>query len=302
MPHTITYTSLSNVVPQQRLLMFEKVFQTTDPIELHGAYMWSVKVAASLQPLLSILEVSLRNAIHSSATIHIGPDWYDKLATRVRSYWKTAQRDQSNIKYHHDEIARIKKKISGKTLPKGLKKTDLIVAKLDFGFWDNLLRECFAINGNSKALWPQCMPSVFPNVPNGHTNLTIHTEITALRELRNDIAHHSPVWKHATVHDELSAVTYVNTKIDKIIEIISWLSNDAVTWLSIHMLLAEAKRIASIEFLHLLQRKNINEMGVKPNLLKRNLTKQLKTLKKESFRLISCNGNHMYVLTKITNH
>lgn len=68
--------------PNQRLLMYQRIFNTTTPIELHGTYIWSVKVAAAIQPLLSTLEVALRNSIHTCGTQFIAPNWYEVLSTR----------------------------------------------------------------------------------------------------------------------------------------------------------------------------------------------------------------------------
>ncbi|EOD9565240.1 TPA: hypothetical protein ACN34E_004507 [Vibrio parahaemolyticus] len=300
MPHSITYKALSNVLPQQRLSMYEKIFRTNDPVEIHGSYIWSVKVAASIQPLLSTLEVALRNSIHNSATASISDDWYDALSTRVRSSWKHKGRDKSNIAWHQSQVQNIKTKIQGKQAPKGLNKHDLLVAKMDFGFWDNLLRACFSINGDSNALWPQCMPSVFPNLPKGHTNTTVQTKISELRELRNDIAHNSPVWKHKSVKDEQSALVYVNSKIDEILEVIQWLSQEKVDWIEVHMLKAEARRVASEEYLHLCQRKNMNDIQEKFGGYKRRFRSKLKTLDRNHFNVLTTNKNELYMITKIS--
>lgn len=286
-PETIPYAKLANVLPTQRLLVYSKTFNTTDPVELHGAYIWSVKCSAAMYPLLSALEVALRNSIHNEATQVIAIDWYDQLATRVRSNWPgTHKIDTSNIAWHKTQVAQIKYKIRKKQPPVGLKKPDLLVAKMDFGFWDNLLRECFSVNGNPKALWPQCIPKVFPNLPQGHTLTNIQLEITSLRELRNDIAHHSPVWKHGSVSDQKSAIKYLNDQIDKILEIISWLSTDKVDWLEVHMLQAEARRIASEDFLYLCQRKNMDTLKVKYSCYKRAFRSKLKALEGNQFNLV----------------
>lgn len=299
MPHTISYSNLCNVLPQQRLLMYEKVFNTTDPLELHGAYIWSIKLAASIYPLLSTLEVALRNSIHTTATQLIGVDWYDKLATKVRTQYQSPQRDQSNIDWHNKQIADIKKKIKRKTPARGLNKHDLLVAKMDFGFWDNLLRECFLVNGNPMALWPRCTPIVFPNLPSGYTNKNAHDEISELRELRNDIAHHSPIWKNRTVHDKLTAITYINQRINKIVEVIGWLSRDKVNWIEVHMLVAEARRVASINYLELCQRKDMNHVEVKFSCFRRELKKQFKILNINEFKVIN-NSSSLFLITKIS--
>lgn len=300
MPNTITYSALSNVLPPQRLSVYEKVFGTSSAIELHGAYIWSVKLAASIHPLLSALEVALRNSIHNCATQAIATDWYDKLNTKVRVSWKDGKRDQSNINWHKSQVQKVKSKLARKTPAKGLTVHDLLVAKMDFGFWDNLLKECFSKNGDNQALWPQCMPKVFPNLPKGHTNVTVQIEISQLRELRNDISHNSPIWKHKSVFDEQTALSYVSSKIDKIIEIIKWLSNEKVDWLEIHMLQSDAQRAASQESLHLYQRKNIIDLQEQFSCYKRNFRTKLKKLDKSQFNLVKTGSGELYMMTKIS--
>lgn len=299
MPNTITYTNLANVLPEERLLMYQKVFGTQNAIELHGAYIWSVKVAACMHPLLSALEVALRNSIHISASKIIGANWYDVLKTNVRKSWSSKNRDINNITWHNNEIARVKNKIKNKTPPKGLTIHDLLVAKMDFGFWDNLLRQCFSCNGDKSALWPQCMPDVFPNIPKGYTNSSVQKEVSLLRDMRNDIAHNSPIWKNRAVTDTNSAVRYINSMIDKILEIISWLSTEKVNWLEVHMLKAEAQRIASKEYLLLCQRKDIRDITRPYTLYKRELRRKLKKLRKDEFDIIELNGSKLYMVTKI---
>lgn len=298
MPNTITYASLSNVLPNQRLLMYQRIFNTNSPIELHGTYIWSVKVAAAIQPLLSTLEVALRNSIHTCGTQFIATNWYEVLSTRVRTQFNQPSRDRANIQWHHSQVNETKRKLRSRTPPSGLTRHDLLVAKMDFGFWDNLLRECFSLNGDTNALWPQCTSSVFPNLPSGYTNATVQNEISKLRDLRNDIAHNSPVWKVRSVIDEQSAILYLNQQIDKIIEVIGWLSTDKVNWIQVHMLQAEAKRIASKDFLYLCQRKNMNPVCFSS--FKRNLRKQFKNLHTEQFTVIHTNNESLYMLTKIS--
>lgn len=301
MPHTITYSSLAQVLPPQRLAMYEKVFHTSDPIELHGTYIWSLKVAAGLPPLLSSLEVALRNSIHSTASNIIAPDWYDQLSTKIRKSWQTKKRDIANIQWHNQEIERVKRKISKKKPPKGLNKHDLLVAKMDFGFWDNLLKECFSINGDHQALWPQCIPTVFPNLPKGHTNASIQQEVSILRELRNNIAHNSPVWKHKQVTDSATAIHYINQLINKVVEIISWLSTEKVNWLEVHLLQSEAQRLASKDYLQLCQRKNLSRLSQHYSPYKREFRRNLKHLDKTGFDLITTSDSRLYMVTQVSD-
>jgi hypothetical protein len=78
----------------------------------------------------------------------------------VRTQFNQPKRDRANIQWHHSQVSDTKRKL--KTPPNGLTKHDLLVAKMDFGFWDNLLRECFSVNGDTKALWPHVHQVSFP--------------------------------------------------------------------------------------------------------------------------------------------
>ena len=130
------------------------------------------------------------------------------------------------------------------------------------------------------------------------TNATVQSEISKLRDLRNDIAHNSPVWKVRSVIDEQSAILYLNQQIDKIIEVIGWLSTDKVNWIQVHMLQAEAKRIATKEYLYLCQRKNINPVSF--SRFKRDLRKQFKNLNADNFTIVNTNSDSLFMLIKMT--
>ncbi|CAM5181594.1 hypothetical protein OURE66S_00677 [Oligella ureolytica] len=298
MPNNIQYHDLDRVIPPQRLDMFKRMFGTSDNLELYGAYLWSIKAATSLAPLISVLEVALRNSIHISASNAIGKNWYEILSTRIRNDWKSATRDKNNINWHHHEVKRVKQKIQRKTPPANLTKHDLLIAKMDFGFWINLLRACFFDNSNSQALWPKCIPTVFPGLSKGHTNMTIHQKIEPLRELRNDIAHNAPVWKHSTVRYVPEAISYLNGKIDDVLEILSWLSEEKVNWIEAHMVVAEARRIISMDYLHLCQQKTLSNQ-YSWSVYKRQLNSSLRCLEKNSFDLINYKNGNKYMVVRI---
>lgn len=137
------------------------------------------------------------------------------------------------------------------------------------------------------------------NTPYG-LNASIQREISSLRELRNDIAHNSPIWKHKTVIDQQTAIQYINHQLDKIVEIISWLSSEKVDWLEVHMLQSEARRVASIKYLHLCQRKNTNEFTEPLSSYKRSLRGKLKQLDKDEFDVIETFNNQLYLVAKLT--
>lgn len=157
------------------------------------------------------------------------------------------------------------------------------------------------MNGNSLALWPQCTPLVFPHLPKGHTNATIQKEITSIRELRNNIAHHSPAWKGKSVTDQGSAITYVNEQIDQVMKIIGWLSQEKVNWLEIHMLQAEARRIASQKYLLLCQRKEVDSFSQPFSRYQPNFQRYLKSIAANEFDVVNAGQDGLFMLTKVTS-
>ncbi len=88
MPHTIPYRPhlIENLISCERLESYKTVFCTTTDIELIGAYLWSVHVSAQLYPLLSAVEVGLRNAIDSTLTADLGKFWWKKSKLHYKSF------------------------------------------------------------------------------------------------------------------------------------------------------------------------------------------------------------------------
>ncbi|MGI2109706.1 hypothetical protein ACRN9C_09940 [Shewanella frigidimarina] len=110
----------------------------------------------------------------------------------------------------------------------------------------------------------------------------------------------SPIWKHKSVIDEQTAIIYLNSQIDKIINIINWLSSEKVDWLEVHMLQSEAKRIASREYLMMCQRKNISDLQNTFYGYKRSFRTKLKKLNKDKFDIVHVSNGDLYMVTKVS--
>ncbi len=66
------------------------------------------------------------------------------------------------------------------------------------------------------------------------------------------------------------------------------------------MLQSEARRIASIKYLHLCQRKNTDEFTEPLSSYKRSLRGKLKQLDKDEFDVIETFNNQLYLVAKLT--
>jgi len=67
------------------------------------------------------------------------------------------------------------------------------------------------------------------------------------------------------------------------------------------LLQAEAKRVASKNYLLLCQRKGMNELTAPFSHYKREFRSQLKQLDKDEFDLINTQSGNLYMVTKVTS-
>ena len=183
-------------------------------------YKNNIKISQALYPELSILEITLRNAINTM------------LCACISSTWLEDEIQQQNLLLDHDYDILIKayndlqNEYPTKSFTIGQ-----VIAKLNFGFWTNLCSKRY----NSK-IWTKkgCFKGVFVNFPKTQQQ-QIHTlsiKLRSVRKLRNRIFHYEPIFK--------KPIALLN-KYNEILEIISYLPcsdstilNDTTTFLEVY--------------------------------------------------------------------
>ena len=163
----------------------------------------NIEISESFYPLLSILEIGLRNNIDFQLRRKFNTDnWFEH-----PDFIKIASRFQvDRVSEARNGILREKKLItSGK-----------IVSELSFGFWTSLLDSKFEMT-----LWKN-IRLAFPNCPkNYRKRKTMSSKFNGIRKLRNRIFHHESVtWNLGVLKN------YKN----EIVEGIDWLDKDLLTW------------------------------------------------------------------------
>jgi hypothetical protein len=166
-------------------------------------YKANIEISESFYPLLSILEVGLRNQMDYQLTRKFNTDaWFDN-----NDFIKIVSRFQiDRITDARNSILREKKEITpGK-----------IISELSFGFWTSLLDSRF-----EKTLWKNLRLS-FPNCPKQiRQRKTMSSKFNGIRKLRNRIFHHESVtWN----------IDVIKNYRDEIIEAIDWLDKDLLDW------------------------------------------------------------------------
>lgn len=166
-------------------------------------YKANIEVSESFYPLLSILEIGLRNNIDYQLKRKFNDDnWYEN-----PDFIRIVSRFQiDRVSEARNSILREKKVIT----------TGKVISELSFGFWTSLLDSKF-----EKTLWKN-IRLAFPNCPkNIRKRKTMSSKFNGVRKLRNRIFHHESVtWS-------IPALT--NYK-NEIIEGIDWLDKGLLNW------------------------------------------------------------------------
>jgi len=188
---------LEKLLSEKRLATYYNMFPN-DKKRAIEYYRLNLQVSESLYPLLSNLEVILRNSIHNSFTVHFrSEDWFLQLTQPELS----------------DQVAVAKRKI---TAAHNYLTSDKVVAELTFGFWTALFNKQYA-----KDFWKPLMYA-FPLLAPGHKHRDkISYKLNQVRKFRNRIFHYEPI---------CNDVVALTTNHSYILEIINWINTDIVKW------------------------------------------------------------------------
>ncbi|MBV8033976.1 hypothetical protein [Roseateles sp.] len=158
-----------------------------------GLYMWNGEVCGEVGKLLSYFEVVLRNNIHRELSLHTtagvssSTHWWDHLAGQLKSGTLSKIAD-----------------VRADAHP-AWPTPDEIVSRLSFGFWPNVLtwiaKQRPTLMPKILPAHPLSLPGAAPNWSNPAARRDALTEFFEIKDLRNRIAHHEPLWKFAPVMD-----------------------------------------------------------------------------------------------------
>lgn len=223
-------SSLLALLAKPRLEPYMEAFKPASDSEHLGAYMWGQAVSASLHPLLGLLEVVLRNAIHKSLSLQcsrgktVSYAWYDKAENNGILLRGKSKSKVDDLLF--EGTPQIRKAIAPTP--------DMVVSRLSFGFWPNVLEE----------LTDRHAPKTFLEVFSAHPHnkpkywgLEENKEQVVLRlkklqALRNRVCHFEAVWKPhwigATSSSYSHAIQGLRTLHDDLVELLGWCSPEAV--------------------------------------------------------------------------
>ncbi|QMW14537.1 Abi family protein [Pseudoalteromonas sp. MT33b] len=214
----IVFDSLS----QPRINAYKRYFgnQLSDD-EVYNCYLWNDAISKALFNVITQIEITLRNRMHVSLSNHLynsqkiivdrcngNPRIWNTsntstIGTVTSCNWYEAGllENKSMSKIHTTtHHYRNKTPLLGRARPS----PDDVVSSLHFGFWSSL------IDKNPNVQWRNLLAHIFPkhrasnssqwNVVAQQKRLTYRLEL--VRDIRNRIAHHEPLWKTPRILDE----------------------------------------------------------------------------------------------------
>lgn len=196
-------STLEAIISPERLSTYRKAVghDTTRALAL---YAWNMKLSASFMPLLGSAEICLRNLILAQVTTVFGPYW-----------WQS----QAFLSVLGGQGKGIVKRAENKIVARGNSvDAGRMTAELSFGFWQNMLLPKYA-----GPLW-SLLHSNFIDLPPVVDQTALYKKCGIVRELRNRISHHEPIFQRNISQDYSDCLTLVG-----------WLSTAKATWLKPHL-------------------------------------------------------------------
>ena len=272
MPSTTNFLTALPLVSSPRLDPYKQIFAPLNDAELYGCYLWAQHAAGALYPIIQALEVTLRNTIDKAARLRFGDKWWDLINSRKpianTKFYNNIQKAISSLNREWEKKEKIRLGLpSDGPLPVGhIRPTwshDKIVAATDFSTWQFALSTDLThdpsdpANPASKFLWPSSLGKAFKKFHLIDSNpekarLKIIDLVDELRNYRNRIFHHEPIWiKDPSVVNATNAVNTVRTKIHKFEFLLGLINASKISVLRDFGVFTNARRSCSVEELQI---------------------------------------------------
>jgi len=165
-------------------------------------YRWNIILSELLYPLLNVIEVALRNAIHTAIASHFNNEnWLLDNWFLAEEEGREIQKQARYLQYRNQlDVGHL-------------------IAELNFGFWTGLLDRRYE---HKQLLWPTLLRATFPYLENRKIHL-IRKSFNKIRRLRNRVSHYEPIWHWQDLPQQH----------DQIIEVIRWIEPELIKLLEV---------------------------------------------------------------------
>lgn len=216
----MNYHKFSKLYSYSRVSKYEKAAKGNKKIT-QEMYYANARMSQAFQPLISFLEVILRNQLHYALASHFNDvEWLIHQKTGFMSSKVLTHRDKKTGKIIINDF--LKKEIERAEitlLNKGRNVTaGRVIAELNFGFWNSLYES------HHYALLKGVPCTIFKNLPAGYGRKSVNELIKKVRVLRNRISHNEPICFDGRSYN----LDYVRDMHNMIQNVLSWIDSDIV--------------------------------------------------------------------------
>ncbi|HEY4652437.1 MAG TPA: hypothetical protein VIG72_13530 [Pontibacter sp.] len=189
-------------------------------------YKQNIRVSKAFLPLLSTLEVVLRNGINEALSAHFSdPDWIINQKTgfmidSTLKYFDKRKRVFVQNEFLLLEVVRAEKRLRKSRTPVS---TSKIIAEQTFGFWTDLfeLQHYKLLKGRPIKM--------FRNLPTGYGRREIYDVLNKIRIHRNRIYHNEPICFDSNGRTCFGDAIGIHALI---MDVFSWITPDLLCWLT----------------------------------------------------------------------
>jgi Abi-like protein len=166
------YDALTRYTAPGRLAKYLHAVQG-DKTKAAALYRLNLELAKEMFVVISMFEVILRNEINN----------HFKQPRRLNSNWIYDAVQPNGFLF---SFKKSKQKVE-KAIGNGATTNDLLVSRLDFGFWNYLFQP------NQYRVAGGTLLNIFTQTPRYYTQQHVFDELNRIRDFRNRIAHHEPL-------------------------------------------------------------------------------------------------------------
>ncbi len=202
---TVTFEILNSTFSEARISPYLKNGDT--PKQVLAKYNANIMLSEAMIPTLHYLEICLRNRIDQVLRKYYSPNWLMNPSHNLI----IPEQDTKKI---NEIIAKVQRE------NKRNASHDDIVAQMTFGFWCSFFHRRY-----DPIIWHRkdTFKIIFPNLPRINRKRSyIEGKILKIKEVRNRIAHHEPVWNRKISILNAHSMCY---------ELIEAMSSDAIKML-----------------------------------------------------------------------
>lgn len=216
-----------DIISQERLTSYR--FDVKDSLELlYARYIYNIKISETFYPILSALEIALRNKLHSAITKIKGNDWLlkeiitkDVLSDNERKLVIEANKKLVNKAFKELNNINKQKAIEEQETQKRLwdkaknnVKSGGLIAELTFGFWINLCKKAY-----KNLLWDRqgFFNDVFPDFDKFFSTTDWDKTKIIFPELKNILTLRNRIFHHEIIINNKSGIEYCYNQLEKVL-------------------------------------------------------------------------------------